>query len=155
MMKLDCKKILKTHVFIDVVLLAAFLKQDSFQIFLALASLTAGYYIACFISRSRFWRLIMFIVISMVICQISITLKMGQLNEANPTGALVADVAHGFKRMLDFKDIPNEIREEGLCGFLETTNYRYLTMGIFLPFMGISLLLRGSEESKENRLRRK
>jgi len=152
--KLNYKKMFLAHIFADAVLLAYFLRHDSYQIFLAIASLMIGYSLACLISRSRVWRLILFILISVIICQISVTAKKAQINDS-PTGAVVADVIHGFKRIVDLKNIPSEIKEKGLYGFFENTNYRYLTMGVFLPFMGVSLTMRKpDQESNSKRLRR-
>jgi hypothetical protein len=107
-----------------------------------------GYSLACLISRSRIWRLILFILISVIICQTSVTAKKAQLNDS-PTGAVVADVIHGFKRIADLRNIPNEIEERGFYGFFESANYRYLTMGLFLPFMGVSLIMRKPDQQKK------
>lgn len=148
MMSINYRKIFLAHVFADVALLAFFLRHDSYQIFLAIASLMIGYSLACLISRSRIWRLILFILISVIICQTSVTAKKAQLNDS-PTGAVVADVIHGFKRIADLRNIPNEIEERGFYGFFESANYRYLTMGLFLPFMGVSLIMRKPDQQKK------
>ncbi len=142
------------HIFADAVVLAILLKHDSYQIFLAVASLMIGYTLARIVTRSKVIRLILFVLISVAVCQISVTVKMAQMNESNPTGALAADVAHGFKRIIDLRGIPKEVREKGFYGFLENTNFRYLTMGIFLPLMAISLMIRSSDQ-KEKRLRKR
>lgn len=155
-MKLNYKKIFQAHIFADAVLLAFFLKHDSYQIFLAVASLIIGYSLASLISRSRVWRLILFVLISVIICQISVTAKGAQLSASNnPTGALVVDVIHGFKRIADLRDIPGEIREKGFYGFFESANYRYLTMGLLFPFLTVSLIMRKpGQENDKQRLRK-
>lgn len=154
-MKLDYKNIFLVHIFADAVVLAILLKHDSYQIFLAIASLMIGYALAHFITRSRIIRLILFVSISVAICQISVTVKMAQMDESNPTGALVADVVHGFRRIVDLKDIPSEIKEKGPYGFFENTNYRYLTMGMFLPYMGASIMMKSLDQKKGKRLRKR
>ena len=163
-MKLNYRKMFSVHIFADAVLLALFLRHDSYQIFLAVASLMIGYNLAHLASRSRVWALIIFILISVVICQTSVTAKKAQIDDAfrqelsasnNPTGAVVVDVIHGFKQIVDLRNIPSKIKEKGSYGFFESANYRYLTMGLFLPFMGVSLIMRKpDQESNKKRLRR-
>lgn len=164
-MKLNYKEIFFIHLFVDAVLLALFLRHDSYHIFIAFASLMFSYKAACLITRSKIWMLILFVLISVTVCQVSVTGKKflidqdfnQELNQ-NPTGVLVADVVHGFKRIGDLRNIPSEIREKSLYGFFESTNYRYLTMGLFFPFMGISLVMRKpdreNQENNKKRLRR-
>jgi hypothetical protein len=155
MMKLEYKNLFLLHIFTDAVACAIFLKHDVYQVCLAIASLMAAYAITSFITKNRLRRVILFVLMSVVFCQVSITMKMNQLNDSNPTGAIAADIVHGFKRIFDLRHVPGHIKEKGLSVFLETANYRYSTMTVLTPLMIIPLVRGKLSDQKERRLKGK
>ncbi len=112
-----------------------------------------AYSAACFITRSKVWRLVLFVLISVTVCQISVTVKRAQIDQnfkqqlkENPTGAFVGDIVHGFKRIAGIRDdIKNSFIEarngDEYTGF-ESINYRYATMAVMGFLMFISLVFR-------------
>jgi len=152
-MKLNYKKLLVAHLFVDFLLLAIFLRHDSYHVFLAIVAVMSAYAIVSFAARSKIWMLLMFMLISVVICQVSVTVKKSQLDpefslevQENPTGAIVADVVHGLKRIYgcpsEIKQAFIEAKNDETYSLLEDINYRYLTMLVLMPLMALFLLLK-------------
>lgn len=151
-LKLRYKELFNAHVFLDFVLLAFFVKHDSHQVFLAIATVMFAYWIACFFTRSKLLMIVSFLVISVTVCQLSVTAKRLQMDVEfrqqqtgqNATGVLVADVVHGFKKIGTcpgrIKNAFLEAKSSDKYSLLENINPRYATMVVLIPIGVVSLI---------------
>jgi len=156
-LNLNYKKILLIHIFIDCVYLGLVLTHDSYHIFLAIASVMLAYGTVCLFINNRGWMLVCFVLFSITTCQLSITIRKTLVDQGfrqqlgvNPTGVLVADMVHGFKRVANCpSEVKSAFTEAGSGNtyvLLERINYRYLTLVLLMPMTAFSLLLRERKE---------
>jgi len=133
---------------IDCFALGLFLKHDSYNVFLAIASALFSYGLACVLARNKAWMLLLFVGLAVTICQISITAKgvlVQGYEQDSSTGSIVGDIAYGFK------NIPKNLKKgavavaeasKGNYSAFKELNYRFFTMGITIPIMALCLLLK-------------
>lgn len=165
-LNLNYKKILLIHIFVDCVYLGLVLTHDSYHIFLAIASVLLAYAIVCLFINNRMWMFVCFVLFSITTCQLSVTVRRTLVDQEfrqqlgiNPTGALVADVVHGFKRIADcpaeIKSAFIEARNGSKYALIEGINYRYLALVLLMPIMALSLLFRETRREPIPRKSRK
>lgn len=156
---LNYKKILLVHIFLDCAYFGFVAKHDSYHIFLAIASVILAYAAVSLFISNKIWMLIFFVLISVTVCQLSVTGRKAVMDEDfkqqfenNPTGVLVGDVLHGFKRMMhiptELKNAFVEVKNGNTYSLFENMNYRYLTMFLFMPLMAVFLVLRKSSKER-------
>lgn len=164
---MNYRKLFLTLLFVELAQLAVWFNHDIYQVFIALVSLMSAYYIACFITGSRLGRLVLFALIAVAVCQISVTAKKAQIDQSfnqqireNPTGAVIGDIVYGFKKITgfyktDIKESIVEIRNSDDYTALERINYRYATMAIFgLPMCGTILFKRTKKSASPEKKRK-
>lgn len=141
--------------FFNVLQLGFMLSHDSYQIFLAIASLMLAYGMSRCFFRNKLLMLMFFVVISVAACQLSITARKAVLKE-EPMGMLAGDVVYGFKHIpTSLNDTWQGLKEAAKndsYATLEKVNYRFLTAGLLIPVMGLALLVRkplSSEKQKK------
>lgn len=153
---MNWKKCCVFLLFFNALQLGLMLPHDSYQIFLAVASVMLAYGLACCLFKNKLLMLIFFVVISVTACQLSVTVRKAVLRQ-EPTGMLVGDAVYGFKH------IPASINEtwQGLKEVaksdsyttFEKVNYRFLTAGLLIPIMGIVLLVRKPSFSEKQKMK--
>lgn len=153
---MNWKKCCVFLLFFNVLQLGLMLPHDSYQIFLAVASVMLAYGMSRCLFKNKLLMLIFFVVVSVTTCQLSVTARKAVLRE-EPTGMLVGDAVYGFKH------IPASLTEtwQGLkeaakndsYTTLEKINYRFLTAGLLIPIMGLALLVRKQPSSEKQTMK--
>jgi len=147
--------------FVDCAYLGFHIGHDVCQIFIAISSAMLAYGMACILARKKAWMVVWFVFLAVLLCQTAITAKKGLSTETpqgNTTGSVVGDIVYGFQK------IPANIQQAGIAfqeaksgnyaGF-EAINYRLMTMGLLIPLLSISVLMRRNikEETDQEGLR--
>ena len=138
-----------------IVVVGIFIDHDSYNIFLAIASCLGVYALAMTVCDSKKYRLLFYLPMSLIVCQLSVTLKKGLMDLGfkkmaleNPTGVLVADILYGFKAvyMTVGKVFGGVYEAFGLDKYstIESLNYRFLTFIIMAFILGGYILKRPS-----------
>jgi len=145
---MDYKKIARVEFFGIVAALGIFVSHDSYQMFLAIASAIAAYFIACILFQSKGTRLFFFVSCAVTICQLSVTLKRAvredgfrQALAKNPFGFLVADTIYGFKHVVitalkAFWGFSEAIVYDKYSS-IESLNYRFFTIIVMIVVMAV------------------
>ncbi len=140
--------------FFNVLQLGFMLSHDSYQIFLAIASVMLAYGLTCCLFKNKLLMLIFFVVISVIVCQLSITARKAVLKE-EPMGVLAGDVVYGFKHIpASLNDTWQGLKEAAKndsYATLEKVNYRFLTAGFLIPIMGLTLLVKKPSSSEKQK----
>lgn len=148
---MNWKKCCVFLLFFNALQLGFILSHDSYQIFLAVASVMLAYGMSRCFFRNKLLMLTFFVVISVTTCQISITARKAVLRE-EPMGMLAGDVVYGFKHIpASLNDTWQGLKEAAKNDSytaLENVNYRFLTAGILIPIMGLVLLVRKTSSSE-------
>ncbi len=158
---INYKRMFLVLLFVDCAYMGFHIGHDISQIFLAIASAMLAYGMACILARKKSWMMVWFVFLAVLICQTAVTAKKGistETPQGNTTGSVVGDIVYGFQ------EIPANIQQAGTAfqgarngnyaGF-ESINYRLATMGILIPLLSISVLLRRNfrEETDQEGLR--
>ena len=145
---MNYKKIARVEFFMIVAALGIFVPHDSYQMFLAIASAVAAYFIACVLFQSKGARFFFFIPCIVAICQLSVTMKRAitedgfkQTLSKNPFGFLVADTLYGFRHIVTtalkaFWGF-TEVIAYNQYSSIESLNYRFFTMIIMIMVMAV------------------
>lgn len=153
---MNYKKIAKIEFFLNMATLGIFLKHDSFHMFLAIAAAMLAYFFAAVFSSKKA-RFLFFVPVSIVVCQLSVTLKRGIMEQGfkealrgNPFGYLVADMIYGFKHvvitaMKAFWGFTEAVVYDRYSS-IESLNYRFFTIIVMIVIMTIFILKSKSPE---------
>lgn len=149
---MNWKKCCVFLLFFNVLQLGLMLPHDSYQIFLAVASVMLAYGMSRCFFRNKLLMLIFFVVISVTTCQLSVTARKAVLKE-EPTGMLVGDAVYGFKHIPvslieTWQGLKAAAKNDSYTTF-EKINYRFLTAGLLIPIMGLVLLVRKPSPSEK------
>lgn len=157
------KRIAQVETFLLMALLAIFIKHDVYRVFIAIASLMFAYTVVCVCVHGRFLRMFLFVLLSVVVCQLSVTGRKALMDQEfkeqlkeDSTGVFVGDVAHGIKRIIacprGIKDAIAEAKRDDSYSLLGAMNFRYATMVSLGSFMLICLPLKRRQKiSKSER----
>lgn len=148
---MNYKKIARIEFFGIIAALGTFVSHDSYQMFLAMASVIAAYFFARVIFQSKGARLLFFVPTAITICQLSVTMKRAitengfkQALAKNPFGFLVADMVYGFRHIVTtalnaFRGFTEAIVYDQYSS-IESLNYRFFTMIIMIVVMAVFIL---------------
>ena len=137
--------------FAEICFLGIVLQHDSYHAFLAIASAMLAYFLALSLFSSKFWRFIMFVLFSVSICQLSVTIKKAvmdvgfrQVAREKPLGVLFGDMVYGFKAVLMTigKVTGAFYNAWGLDQYssIESLNYRFFTILVMMIIMGAFII---------------
>ena len=148
---MNYRKITRGLLLVNFLQLGLLLKHDSYQIFLAIVSVSMAFITARHLFKSKLLMISFFLILTIVFCQFSVLGRKAihdpefraSFSEGNPTSALVGDVIHGGRRIVG---TVREIYTDGFVSALQSMNYRYLTVTILL--LPASLMLLVKKEAK-------
>ena len=137
--------------FAEISFLGVVLNHDSYHAFLAIASAMFAYFLALSFFVSKFWRVFMFGLFSVIICQLSVTIKKAvmdvgfrQIAQEKPFGVLFSDGVYGFKAvfMTIGKVTGSFYRAWALDEYssLESLNYRFFTILVMMLIMWVFII---------------
>jgi len=121
-------------------LLAFYLKHGCYQIFLGLTSVMLAYAVSCILAKNKVWMIVSFLLLAVVICQLSVTTRAvfkGEENSPNTISSILGDIGHGFKRM---PEVGIQLYEA-----FKGINGRYATVLLMIPLGIGSILFRPKE----------
>ncbi|PIR72457.1 MAG: hypothetical protein COU42_01215 [Candidatus Nealsonbacteria bacterium CG10_big_fil_rev_8_21_14_0_10_36_24] len=153
---MNWKKCCVFLLFFNVLQLGLMLPHDSYQVFLAVASVMLAYGLVRCLFKNKLLMLIFFAVISVTTCQLSITARKAVLREES-TGTLVGDAVYGFKHipasLIETWQGLKEAAKNDNYTIFENLNYRFLTAGLLIPIMGVVLLVRKPSSSEKQKMK--
>lgn len=153
---MNWKKCCMFLLFFNALQLGFMLPHDSYQIFLAIASVMLAYGLVRCLFKNKLLMLIFFVVISVTTCQLSVTARKAVLRE-EPTGMLMGDAVYGFKHIpASLNDTWQGLKEAAKndsYATLEKVNYRFLTAGLLIPIMGVILLVKKPLSSEKQKMK--
>lgn len=140
-MKINYKKFSSILLFLLCLSWGMFLVHDFHHVFLAISALLLAYGTVCFLFEGKLSRIIFFMLISVILCQISVTAKRAIVDQEfrqqlkqDSAGVFVEDVIHGFCRIAEVGANDKSDNKDKRT-FIERANSRYMTMVILGPIM--------------------
>jgi|GEM_PF-2268365 len=157
---MNYKRISQIQFFVIAALLGIGVDHDSYNVFLAIASAVATYIVARAFFTSKIGRLLFFVPVSIIVCQLSVTAKKAVMDEGfkqvlqqKPLGAIFADVLYGFRHVAEtvFGSIGafSDALVYDQYSSIESLNYRFFTVAIAIVIIAFFILKekRRTEES--------
>jgi len=148
---MNYKRLCQLQAFGIVVMLGVGVDHDSYHMWLAIASAIAAYFLACSFFKSKVGRLLFFALVSVVFCQLSVTVKKAvmdggfkQVLQQKPLGALFADILYGFRHVVETAFGSIGAFSDALAydnySTIESLNYRFFTIVIAIVVMAVFIL---------------
>jgi len=148
---MNYKKLCQLQLFLNAVLLGIGIDHDSYNMFLAIASAVAVYIVARACFKSKGGRLLFFVPMSVVVCQLSVTLKKAFMDEGfkqvmqqKPLGVLLADILYGFRHVVETVFGSVQAFGDALVydqySSIESLNFRFFTAIIMIVIIGFCIL---------------
>ena len=148
---MNYKRLCQLQAFGIVVMLGVGVDHDSYHMWLAIASAIAAYFLACSFFKSKVGRLLFFALVSVVFCQLSVTVKKAvmdggfkQVLQQKPMGVLFSDVLYGFRHVAmtvysSFGGLRDALVYDQYSS-VESLNYRFFTIAIAIVVMAVFIL---------------